>query len=253
MNTQGIQQNWSRGISVLTKGPYFKTYIPYNTYRLCESFTVLFLMSLKKFLLNEKNVGYSLKVDSLRGKSESSDSSVLLTSSYLQQLAFSGVWKSREHLLVFFNSDLWRYRMFNYTTTRWPKSWDWTTKLETHLSVELVNNEMTEGSFEEILLGAVFQQWVVHGVGSNLHMGKSHKMQFITKLNILIIVVDWESLCITHKHKKYTHLLIDLYSLLVLLQLSTVSSHLQQTLVGRTEEKCKVVCGSTLKSRRWNE
>lgn len=27
---------------------------------------------------------------------------------------------------------------------------------------------MTEGGFEEILLGAVFQQWVVHRVGSNL-------------------------------------------------------------------------------------
>lgn len=37
-------------------------------------------------------------------------------------------------------------------------------------------------------------------------------------------------------HTGSTHLLVDLDGLLVLLQLSTVSSHLQQTLVGRTKE-----------------
>lgn len=37
-----------------------------------------------------------------------------------------------------------------------------------HLSVELVDDEVTESGLEEVLLGAVFQQWVVHCVRSNL-------------------------------------------------------------------------------------
>lgn len=39
---------------------------------------------------------------------------------------------------------------------------------KTHLRVELVHDEMAEGGFEEVLLGAVLQQRVVHRVGSNL-------------------------------------------------------------------------------------
>lgn len=44
-----------------------------------------------------------------------------------------------------------------------------------HLSIELVDDEMTESGFEEVLLGAVFQQRVVHRVGSDLD--NVHTMQ----------------------------------------------------------------------------
>ena len=37
-----------------------------------------------------------------------------------------------------------------------------------HLGVELVHDEVTQGGFEEILLGAVLEQGVVHGVRAHL-------------------------------------------------------------------------------------
>lgn len=48
--------------------------------------------------------------------------------------------------------------------------------MTTYLGVKLVHNEMTEGGFEEVLFGTVFEQWVVHRVGSNLHMPGSDKL-----------------------------------------------------------------------------
>lgn len=42
----------------------------------------------------------------------------------------------------------------------------------TRLGVELVDDEVTEGGFEEVLLGTVFQQGVVHRGGSHLQAAK---------------------------------------------------------------------------------
>lgn len=90
--------------------------------------------------------------------------------SHLQQFAFSRVRESREHLLVFLNGDLWRVGGVFEKSKNPPNP---RTEQErgggqTRLSVELVHNEMTERGFEEVLLGAVFQQRIVHRVGSNL-------------------------------------------------------------------------------------
>lgn len=97
---------------------------------------------------------------------------------------------------------------------------------KTHLSVELVHDEMTEGGFEEVLLGTVFQQWVVHRVGSNL---ETNSLQLYKRKNCK----KNPSKCVL---KIQQYLLVDLDGLLVLLQLSAVSPHFQQTLIGRTEE-----------------
>lgn len=61
LNTRGIQQKykiWSAGTPVLTKSFVLKleNLRVYKTYCLCESLTVLFLMSLKKFLLRQKKI-----------------------------------------------------------------------------------------------------------------------------------------------------------------------------------------------------
>lgn len=98
----------------------------------------------------------------------------------------------------------------------------------THLSIELIHNEMTEGSFEEVLFGTVFQQRVVHRVRPNL---KTHHTEFVGKVRITGLT---ENVCV----KEY--LLVDLDRFLVLLQLSAVCPDLQQTLVGGTKENSKI-------------
>lgn len=98
----------------------------------------------------------------------------------------------------------------------------------THLSVELIHNEMTEGGFEEVLFGTVFQQRVVHRVRPNL---KTHHTEFVGKVRITGLT---ENVCVNE------YLLVDLDCLLVLLQLSAVRPHLQQTLVGGTKENRKM-------------
>lgn len=44
------------------------------------------------------------------------------------------------------------------------------------------------------------------------------------------------------KKKMQQYLLVDLDGLLVLLQLSAVSAHFQQTFIGRTEENAEKIC-----------
>lgn len=83
---------------------------------------------------------------------------------------------------------------------------------------------MTQGRFEKILLGAVFQQWVVHSVRSNLE-----NIQIGSDFAKIYAFFENE------RRVKSTHLLIDLNGLLVFFQLSTVSAHFEQTFVCRTE------------------
>ena len=45
---------------------------------------------------------------------------------------------------------------------------------EQYLSVELVYDEVTQRSFEEILLRIVLQQWVIHGISGNLTHTDTH-------------------------------------------------------------------------------
>lgn len=98
----------------------------------------------------------------------------------------------------------------------------------TRLGVELVDDEVTEGGFEEVLLGTVFQQGVVHRGGSHLVAAKQKIHQRCT-LRAPVGALS-------------SYLLVDLDGLLVLLQLCAVGPDLQQTLVGRTEgEKIKHV------------
>lgn len=60
---------------------------------------------------------------------------------------------------------------------------------------------MTEGGFEEILFGTVFQQWVVHRVGSNLDTIKSCKMYY--KCQHYQVNGDGECPSMTHKFEWY--------------------------------------------------
>ena len=85
---------------------------------------------------------------------------------------------------------------------------------------------MTQGSFEEVLFGTVFQQRVVHRVGPNLYTKYVRNVRKMKSMSIKEI-------------QEYKYLLVDLDGLLVLLQLSAVSPHLQQTLVGRTNDNHK--------------
>lgn len=80
-------------MSVLTKALILKLeifYSKYKTYCLCESLAVLFLMSLQKFLVKQKS-RLLIETEQIKGGSKAAESSALLASSYLQQLAFSGV------------------------------------------------------------------------------------------------------------------------------------------------------------------
>lgn len=58
-------------------------------------------------------------------------------------------------------------------------------KKKTCLSIELVDDEMTEGGFEEVLLGTVFQQGVVHRVSSNLGPTKVKLHQRVPNRSLL--------------------------------------------------------------------
>ena len=46
----------------------------------------------------------------------------------------------------------------------------WRTEGKSDLCVEFVHDEVAEGGLEEVLLGIVFQERVIHGAGGNLQM-----------------------------------------------------------------------------------
>lgn len=146
--------------------------------------------------------------------------------SYLQQFALPRVGERREHLLVFFNSNLQRDNSrvgISSSYSHAPPSLLILGAIGgTRLGVELVDDEVTEGGFEEVLLGTVFQQGVVHRGGSHLQAAKQKIHQRAAR-------------CEPPSAPYSSYLLVDLDGLLVLLQLGAVGPDLQQTLVGRTE------------------
>lgn len=92
-----------------------------------------------------------------------------LSIAYLQQLAFSRIWKGREHFFVLLHSKLGETRGgFLSSGSCWGCS-VWTqAQCCAYFCIQHVYTEVTECRLEEVILGTVFQERAVHRVSSDL-------------------------------------------------------------------------------------
>lgn len=156
-----------------------------------------------------------------------------LVSSYLQQFAFSGVWESREHLLVFFNSNLWRHSVLNfYHNSQILRTEPQRYKLALALSSSTM--KWQREALKKYSLALYFSNGLsIVLAPTYMH---PHRTKSIRNVSIAESVLI-EKAQARHSNTSSAHLLVDLDSPLVLLQLSTVPPHFQQTLVGRAKEQ----------------
>lgn len=99
--------------------------------------------------------------------------------------------------------------------------------LTSYFSIQHVYAEVTERRLEEVILGTVFQQRTVHGVGSHLK---------VTECKVLFLQA-WRKPTRgqTRSQETSSHLLVDVDGFGILLQLSCVGCYFQKALVCWTE------------------
>lgn len=227
-NTHGIRQNemsTAAEMPTLAEGLVLHRGLC-GTYCLCEGLAVLFLMSFQKFLQGtEKNVGHwrKLKSWSSHGKNRSISQKFLRAGLPLGVCTPGSRRTPGTSPRTFQQQSVERQQPVGISSSY---SLDPPPPGRTCLGVELVDDKVAEGGFEEVLLGAVFQQGVVHRVGSYLQAANR------------ITIID------SHAESLWRHLslylLVDLDGLLVLFKLGTVGSNFQQTLVGRTRDEIEL-------------
>lgn len=144
---------------------------------------------------------------------------------HLQQFAFSGVGKSRKHLLVLLNSDLRKTGRHECHSRR--RRHRRRAPLPLHWAHRRWNGRgrLWRSILWRCISAAGCPSWSLRPAE--------------TFQEPPLLLAFFRGLEEEEEHERMTNLLVDLDGFLVLLQLSAVSSNLQQTLVSRAERKSR--------------